>query len=692
MHLLASSSREIIAHHPHELIMDVAKYTNSRKIYVRFNHWKVKPIVDRVCVNMDGMLGRTAWSFQDSSDPQNSKHLRGRLSLSTASSPKSEHPDNDTENHENALVQSMEVDQFENLDTPTTSLSVGSCNYEQVKPSDSTEAAGRDPCDEPSGTSHGSEPTISLDSNASMSDSESAVCRKLDTSGSVGAKWQRSNGSHPAPITQQNDLKKVEVRPVQVHELCMKGLIIDSIDTIPLPNMTQNMPNMLSTHAASIQRDCGGSGDANQNPYAKRRSSNRVAIHSQDIMMLRWRDAGHDWPWVLEQRQRHGFDRKAAQSLSNRLTQVKYALQHSGLSDNIPLLDKVASGDVEAKQILNALVKASRRSKDLAIKKERPPITSMKSGEIPVLFDAGKVSRTAVHKISDSLSETEHGSNARATSGGKTIFADINDLESVASNTENDEDNLCHRLVRREESPEPSGLCPEDFCHYAFQVLRREHYSADAETAEEALQAGDSAWSLCGTYDNLCESNNAVIHESMRQDVGGRGFATAQGRWTLDHATGEDGELICTVFKKGMGALCVQTKRYLRTFYDGILPKSKTGWLSRNVYTVHKQTTRVQAATDDLFGEETERCYEDEMVDNAVFTSLRMANERAVDVFVKSTIQHATTKIDDVLAGITQSKRRLSDEFDMDTELFDHELGSKRVCVRKRELRGPRNL
>jgi hypothetical protein len=667
--------------------MDVAEYTNSRKICVRFNHWEVEPIVDRFCVNMGSMLG---WPFQNLPDSQNSKHLGGTLSLSTASSPNSKYPDNDIEDHQNALVQSMEVDQFESLGTPTTSLSVDSCNDEQAETPDSTETPGRDPRDEPSGMSHGSEPTISLDSNAPKSYSEPAVCQKPDVSDSIAPEWQRPNAIHPEPFTQQNDLRNGEAALVQTNELSTKGAVIGGIDATKLPSATQGMPKMPPTQAASIQRDSGSSRDVDQNPHAKRTSYTGVAIHSQDILVLRWRDAGHDWPWVLEQRQKHGFDRKDAKSLSKRLTKVKNALRDAGLSDNIPLLDKVASGDVEAKQKVNALVKASRGSKHLTNKGQHLRSGPVESGGIPMLSGAGNISCTAVHRIADSL-ETETGPYSRATTGGKTIFADINALESIVSDTEKDCNASTRQLVAKDESPEPSELCPEDFCHYAYQVVRQEHYSADATNVQEAINAGDSAWMLCGTYDSLCRSNKAVIKEALRHDPVKPGFADGPD-WTLKHETSGDGELICTVFNLGVGALRVRTKRFLRTFYDGIPPKSKIGWLSKSVYTVHKQTAKTEVVADDLFGEETNSYFEDEMVDNAIFTSVYMANEVAIDTFVKATSQHTTTKINDVLEAIQQAKHKLTNEIDMDVDLFDRELGSKRVRVRKRELRGPRNL
>jgi hypothetical protein len=406
---------------------------------------------------------------------------------------------------------------------------------------------------------------------------------------------------------------------------------------------------------------------------------------------------------------------------------VKAALHHAGTIASSQLLDKVALGDLEACQILNTHCPASFSLDDFRKEGKVLPTQYSRSRTNPAMRPVTKeASCTPIPDIRSPLlmstkarmsGSDEHDPNARVTTGGKTILPEVNDPETMniddedrsglrvmtggktilpgidtMETVERDDEDPNTISHHRYGSPEETEIPPEDYCHFAYQILRQEFYSAGANDVDEALQAGDSAPMLCGTYDNIHICNNAVVEELFRRYPGKLAFVTgaALNHWDLNYATSENGEVIGTIFTKGVGALRVRTQRLLRTFYDRIPPNPTAGHLSRSVFTVHKQITR--SRTDDLFGEEAHQCCDDEIVRSSVFTSLRQANETAIDIFVRSTAQHSTGRMDDVLAAIQRTKRQCTDEIDIETDLFDRTHDSKRVCVRKLKLCGPANL
>jgi hypothetical protein len=681
------------------------KHWKTSKIDVRFNHWEVEPIIERIPMKLVDTCGIAAFNGPNHSQY---KHLGGTLSLSTTPSlntgDQARHKD-DSSNMRTATVRDYDL----KISPPNGSPASGQfAEYDQV---DEMGTVPQNVVPLPHGCIKS---TVSFDLHQSIATSMSfQLPESTDEVASIFETATEVRLTPPlTPLAADrfkndfNDILTEPERPVSAGQ-----------------SITPAADDFLLQHDFNAPR-------AVDDKFGRKTKSHNTKlgqIRSEDILLIQWTDAARDWSWILQERQKLGSAVRARGTLRRRRKLVAAALHHAGLLANSQLLTKVALGDPEACQILNAHCPASYRLEDFTIDMNLLRIRPSRSGNGPAMRPVAiQASFTPVTDIvlpsvvatkAHMPEADEHNPETRVTTGGKTILPGINgieptntgaeDLPSIRATTggktilpgidtieeeETDYENLSTISDRRYGTPDVSEISPEDYCHFAYQVLRQEFYCADANDVHEAMQAADSAPMLCGIYDDIQKCNKAVMAELFKQYPGTPLLATGatQEEWSLKHATSEHGEVICTLFKKGVGALCVRTQRLLRTFYEGTSPNSRAGHLSRSVFTVHEQTTR--AFTDDLFGEDAHQCCDDEIVRANVFTSLRHANEIAIDVFAKTTTQHSSGRLDDIFATIQRTKRQYADEIDIDAELFDRNNGYKRVCVRKLKLCGPTNL
>jgi hypothetical protein len=685
---------------------DDTRYWKTNKIDVRFNHWEVDPIIERIPVKLVGTHSIVAC---DNPNHQQYKRLGGTLSLSTIPSLKVKYQACRKDDGSNVHMAANHHHHDPKIERRNDSIDNGrSVEFETV---DKIGHVSQNAIPVPHGSS---KLTVSLDVNLHLPLPASTTGQSPEPTDTVAPVYASARGIQLTPPStaltagqSRNGFKDIFTGPARPVDVKQSRIL-------PFNNSLLR-----------CEDDASATVDDKLTRKKQSKHGRLGEVRPEDVLLLRWLDVSHDWPWIMQERQRLGFTCRARNTLARRRQLVKAALQYAGKLTSPQLLDRVASGDLEACRLLNENCPASFRLQDFKSKGSMLPNQPSKSENEPAVEPLNReasrvpepdnVSRQLVAAKAHISRDEEHDPYTRVTTGGKTILPEVintnntgdEDLSKLRAVTggktilpeleaieivETDDEDMSTVSDHRRGLSETPELAPEDYCHFAYQVMRQEFYSAGANDVEEAMQAGDSAPMLCGTYDTLQKCNNAVMNELFTQYPNMPSFANGavEEEWTLNYTMSENREVSGTIFKKGVGALRVRTQRLLRTFYDRIPPNTRAGHFSRSVYTVHKQITR--SFTDEIFGEEGHECCDDEIVRANVFTSLRQANEIAIDTFVKATTEHSTGRMNDVLDTIQRIKRKCTDEIDIDADLFDRSHGSKRVCVRKLRLCGPTNL
>ena len=226
--------------------------------------------------------------------------------------------------------------------------------------------------------------------------------------------------------------------------------------------------------------------------------------------------------------------------------------------------------------------------------------------------------------------------------------------------------------LSREESP----ITDADTTYWAFAVQRKEWDDEEDEHEEPWMQCGD-------LYNSLLEAELTAGKEILQARNAPHSLFPDPDEFNV--CKDADGLKHYFVICGGY-SVRVRVHRILRTHKDGILPRSKAGWLKKVVYEVRYET-----------GQELDDDEDRVQVVPELFTIRQQANREAANKLIDLSVEKESQKIEDVqkrikvkeqvdefLASLEEDKGLFEAEGDDDTDI--------KVWVEERTLKGPRNI
>lgn len=432
-------------------------------------------------------------------------------------------------------------------------------------------------------------------------------------------------------------------------------------------------------------------------------------ILSEDAKLVMMRDSGVKFDDLAPLYQRATGVTKHKSTLYARYYTVKAALDSADISRD--LLKLVADGDKDAGRKLNQMVRnaqpasASSSRTDLQPLGSKQPLRYPHAGPLPgphrIDRSHSLSSLMSVRSSSDDLQNTTPPTSpeydmpspgpAHPATSGKTMNEAafqyyLDGLAEVYAEESATEE------VDEVEQPE---FTSEDYCHFAYQVQRREITS---EELEEEVTIEMKDWLDCGNaYTDVGRANVGAtkqVYTAHDQTLNDAIHSTS--RRTLEESRDED-QLMHYTLSLEEGQVQVRVAQQTRTYQDHIKPSSTVSWVNRTSYYVMQRVTDKPATSDELFGEQAEPV-EHVDFDGIVYTTLELANARAIEQFLDQTF-HSTSinlTIQDVQKMEARKGLLVELEAEDESALFKKSAEDERhvleVWVEVGKIAGPRNI
>ncbi|OQO10941.1 hypothetical protein B0A48_05196 [Cryoendolithus antarcticus] len=427
-------------------------------------------------------------------------------------------------------------------------------------------------------------------------------------------------------------------------------------------------------------------------------------VTAADLMLCRWRLDQLSWAEILDAyNERTGLE-KPQKQLFKRWKFVEDVL--SGDEIPVELCTRGAEGDTEALAEINRLTANKLRERKGLPKTSRAQTHEPGSrSAFRVVHTTPKVTRGGPTPPISPSSQLLTGSpcsddvqqrtqTARPTEGGKTINA-----EAVQYYAEIYGDNVMDEAVSERAARSPSPITVRDRCHNAYQVERRYSIPVGIDDANDEPQFDE--WVACGEPFETRRAAEARIWEVMpslsnNEDESFVSTETAQ----LSRGRDKNRMLMVTSATEA-GIVQMRVHRHMRTCHDRITPASKEGWLPTQLFHVFSSITTIISGDEDseLFGGD-QKTVEKELLDDAAYGDLSLANDRAMDEWVKEFVKRLPN-LDQWQIEKNTAKQHLkwATEEKGEDGKFDKEAeveitgGWKvvRVWVKEGKLEGPRN-
>ncbi|KAK3703647.1 hypothetical protein LTR37_014343 [Vermiconidia calcicola] len=481
----------------------------------------------------------------------------------------------------------------------------------------------------------------------------------------------------------------------------------------PIPNgpvsLNINAGQSLLAHSDYVRQPEPAAGNTpqkeNVNANAIKRNYGRQLgeILPADVCLLKWRDSGIKFSDIVDLFERAFNYKRAQETLRSRFRQVKDAIRAADVSNDI--LDLAYNKNQEALVELNKKIHGTwppPSAKDTAWQRPRDPtghfITQPKRATpAPATVPAAQAfaSSTPLGLQPTPLIERppmpeyEHYSaEARPQTGGKTINESYLNHHLELMHEEYD-----RYLEDMQAEREPSPITQEDRCHWAYQVERRQ---ISQDEMEDGLDIDQISWMACSeAVDNAPEANEVALQEVVRVPKGRKAaFDISKGN-RVDNDVDDEGLISSTMTLKAGGMVEVRITKFLRTHQDGVLPQSKEGWAPKVVYHVKERTTKTTG--DDMF-EDSTKTMEETYSHGKTYTTLELANKRAVERWVERTFTSDSVNLGRRKLEEQARQKHYLDQLDEDEdEMFEQSIDTEdgretfEVWVEDGELEGPRN-
>ena len=439
-------------------------------------------------------------------------------------------------------------------------------------------------------------------------------------------------------------------------------------------------------------------------------------VCTSDISLVKWRDQGHSWREVVDLYKRLAGEENSEQTLRRRYRKVKEAIEEV---DEITteLCERVINGELDALEEMNTLLtqKAQERegtatgaSTGAQIKGTHTHRAWQKGGRQNEADARPATQSLASPPYSEGTPTSQQPTQqvfppqTRATVGGKTLSDEAfrHYLEQIQEACYEDE---VEDEEEQADEREPSPFTAADYCHFLYQIQRREctKKQADDEGMTVDEQLDSQPWLACDDeFGDLDDANTAVMAQIMRRPRGAQAIATARNKWNLSSETDPNG-LIEAELSSAVGKLQMRVTRYVRSFHDNVMPESKERWFPKTVYYVHVRTA-TRTLQDIHDGTESE--IQEYILEDTSFTSLELANSQAIDEWLRRTLKHTTANLDQRTIERNNAKVAFEEALEEGAEgtrfsmEMDEEVGEEstfkrtRVWVKDGKLAGPRNL
>ncbi|GAB1738211.1 hypothetical protein NU219Hw_g2759t1 [Hortaea werneckii] len=263
---------------------------------------------------------------------------------------------------------------------------------------------------------------------------------------------------------------------------------------------------------------------------------------------------------------------------------------------------------------------------------------------------------------------------------------------------------------------EEDAFSPEDFCHFIYQVERRELISS-----EEDITIDEKNWIAYGTPQTdrlkataIASKQALIAHDRQLNDA-----IHAGNDWSLTRQNLPSG--ILYTLDSPAGTVQVRVQEYQRSFQEQIRPSDSVAWVSRTTYAVMQRRIETARSTntvpvtekqlDPLFGEEDDFTTEKEVdsvhetrkekiVGNLIYTTPDLANDAAMRHFIEKTYRPATINL--TIRDLERAhlmkvyKEKYGGQGEENVSLFremvEEDGSSLEVWVQETQLKGPRNV
>ncbi|KAI6817101.1 hypothetical protein KC340_g5748 [Hortaea werneckii] len=462
-------------------------------------------------------------------------------------------------------------------------------------------------------------------------------------------------------------------------------------------------------------------------------------VSADDIRLVRWKDEGMSGAEMVEALKQTTGRLKNVSTVLKRCSLVRRGLEASGLHADRGLLDRVASGDPEAiartNQVLQSLSAptgtagtAARPSTDVA-----PRLPTMTAHHEPSFHvqQAKQVSDSASAYSSSYGSREDQNVSTPPTSPGSIVPQPIvQESRTTTAGKQMNEaafryylEEIREERLREEDSDadsdgeEEDNFPPEDFCHFIYQVERRE-----LTKSEEDITIDEKNWISYGEplTDRLKATAMASKQALVAHDTQLNDAIHAGNDWSLTRQNLNSG-ILYTLDSPPAGTVQVRVQQYQRSFQEQIRPSDSVAWVDRTTYTVmqrrtetareKKTVTVTEKQSDPLFGEEDDLATEKEVdsvrethteqvVGNLVYTTPDLANDAAMRHFVAKTYHPKTINLTvrdleraDLIKGFKEKYEGQGEEgVSLFREIVEDDGNSLEVWVQETQLKGPRNV
>ncbi|GAB1732794.1 hypothetical protein NU195Hw_g9042t1 [Hortaea werneckii] len=464
-------------------------------------------------------------------------------------------------------------------------------------------------------------------------------------------------------------------------------------------------------------------------------------ILPEDVMMVQERQKGATYENIVSSYRRKTGRHRSYSWVNERCKSVKALLDPLDIDTH--LLESVASGDQEARRRLNSLVHGKwplyastgsigssentvERIESAFQTRSRSPESASHAQQLKPGFYMGSAYSSSYGSREDqnvSTPPTSPGSfvpqpmaeESRPTTAGKQMneaafryyLEEIREerLREEDSDTDADED-------------EEDQFSPEDFCHFIYQVERREITSS-----EEDITIDEKDWITYGEPQTdrlkaaaIASKQALVAHDRQLNDA-----IHAGDDWSLNRQNFNSG-ILYTLDSPAAGTVQVRVQEYQRSFQEQIRPSDSVAWVNRPTYTIMQRRTETARSTntvsvtekeiDPILDEETDLTTQKEVltlhetqkqkvVGDTVYTTPDLANDAAMRHFISKTYRPGTINLtvrDVERAGLMRGFREKYEggggkDIPLFREMVEEEDGkSLEVWVQETRLKGPRNV
>ncbi|KAK5128006.1 hypothetical protein LTR85_005123 [Meristemomyces frigidus] len=522
-----------------------------------------------------------------------------------------------------------------------------------------------------------------------------------------GMDWSRI----PAAFEQASGLKRHADTLRKRYRQVKDALSTAKIDDYLLDLAETADPQAVARVNKLVARKARGSVDLSKNPHYGQALGK---IMPEDAKLVIWRDSGKTFEKVVSLYQAATGVKRHLSSLYGRYRVVKAAIDGADVDQD--LLELVADGDDEATQQLNKLVRdtlpasASESGRSIKPPKLKQSLRDQFAGIVtrpggmgpydsesspglawPPSEDFGSTTPPTSPEMQQPTSLLTAPQPDRPTTSGKTMNAAVYQyyLEGLSELYAQESD-----VEEEGEAEEEPVSTPKDFYHFTYQVQRREITS---EELEEEVRIDMKEWLDCGNlYTDLGKANGAAPQQVFNaHDPDLNDAIHTSNQRNLSDSRDEDGLAHFTLSLAGGGMVQVRVVRRTRTFQDHVKPSSTISWVDRKHYYV---TTRIIIKTltsDDLFGEAPEPIEKFEF-DGSVYTTLELANSRAIERFLDATFHSGSSNL--VMRNVErmEAKKALLGELEGEGALFKKSAEDDKavfeVQVEVGKIAGPRNI